>query len=61
MKGMKIQLTGKKLVITVDDVTKSQGTSKSGKSKVIATTEGNVSLPKPHDDVKIGLNVYTAA
>lgn len=61
MKGMKIQVTGKKLVITIDDVTKSQGTSKSGKSKVIATTEGNVSLPKPHEDVKIGLNVYTAA
>lgn len=61
MKGMKMQLTGKKLVITVDDVTKSQGTSKSGKSTVIATTEGNVSLPKPHENVKIGLNVYTAA
>lgn len=61
MKGMKMTLTGKKLVITIDDVTKSQGISKSGKSKVVASTEGNVSLPKPHDDVKIGLNVYTAA
>lgn len=61
MKGMKIQVTGKKLVITIDDVTKSQGISKSGKSQVIATTEGNVSLPKPHEDVKIGVNVYTAA
>ena len=31
--------------------------SKSGKSIVIATTEGNQSVPGT-DDIKIGLNVY---
>lgn len=51
---MKVQ--GDKLVITVD-LSKSFGLSGSGKSQVIATTSGNVSVPG-RDDVKIGLNIY---
>lgn len=60
MKGMTMKVTGKKLVIEVD-LSKDFGMSKSGKSTVIASTEGNVSLPKPNDEIKIGLNVYKAA
>lgn len=51
---MKVQ--GNTLVITVD-LSKTFGTSASGKSEVIATTSGNISVPG-RDDVKIGLNIY---
>ena len=44
-----------KLIITVD-LSKSYGTSGSGKSVIIASTGGNVSVPG-HESVKIGLNV----
>jgi len=48
---------GSKLVITVD-LSKPGELSSSGKSLVIGSTEGNVSVPdKP--EVKVGLNVYT--
>jgi len=48
---------GSKLVITVDLAQPGQ-VSSSGKSLVIGSTEGNVSVPdKP--EVKVGLNVYT--
>jgi hypothetical protein len=33
------------------------GKASSGKSIIIASTEGNVSIPEK-DDIKIGLNVY---
>ena len=39
------------------DLTKEFGPSSSGKTIIIATTEGNVSIPD-HDDKKVGLNVY---
>jgi hypothetical protein len=45
------------LTITVD-LSKSHGTSKSGKSNIIASTGGNVSVPGK-EEVKFGLNVYT--
>ena len=45
-----------KLVITVD-LTKELGPSSSGKSIIIATTEGNVDVPGT-PDAKFGLNVY---
>lgn len=51
---MKVQ--GEKLVITVD-LARSLGPSGSGKSMIIASTGGNVSVPG-HEAVKIGLNVY---
>ncbi len=34
------------------------GKSSSGKTTIVATTEGNISLPG-HEDIKLGLNVYT--
>jgi hypothetical protein len=56
MKNCEMKLTGNILTITVD-VSKDFGKSSSGKSIIIASTEGNVSIPEK-DDIKIGLNVY---
>ncbi|KFN39218.1 hypothetical protein KN63_02750 [Smithella sp. F21] len=54
MKNVEMKLDGDILTIKVD-VTKEFGPSASGKTIIIASTEGNISIP---DDVKIGLNVY---
>lgn len=54
-KNVSIEVKDNKLTITVD-LTKKHGTSKSGKSTVIATTSGNV--PISGTDYKLGLNVY---
>ena len=56
MKNMIMEVKDNKLTITID-LTEEQGMSKSGKSMVIATTSGNVSIPE-NDDIKIGLNIY---
>jgi hypothetical protein len=46
-----------KLTIVVDLSVKGE-VSSSGKSLVLGSTEGNVSVPGK-EDVKVGLNVYT--
>ena len=56
MKNVEIKVEQGKLVITVD-LTKELGPSSSGKSVIIATTEGNIEVPGTAD-VKMGLNVY---
>ena len=56
MKNVETKVEHGKLVITVDLATE-LGPSASGKSVIIATTEGNVDVPEAAD-VKIGLNVY---
>ena len=56
MKNIDIKQDGNKLIITVD-LSKDYGASKSGKTTIIASTEGNVSAPDDAE-VKIGLNVY---
>jgi hypothetical protein len=55
MKNVKLTVNGDKLLIEVD-LTKEFGPSSSGKSIVIASTEGNQPVGK--DNIKIGLNVY---
>lgn len=57
MKNIHIDLDGDVLVIRVD-LTKSFGPSSSGKTTIIASTEGNVAVPG-REDVKVGVNVYT--
>lgn len=57
MKNVELKVEGDTLIIKVD-LTKTFGTSSSGKSIVISSTEGNQSVPG-REDVKIGLNVYT--
>ena len=56
MLNIETKLTGKKFIITVD-LSKEQGPSASGKSMVLASTQGN----QPVGDslgTKFGLNVY---
>ena len=57
MRNVDMKIEGTKLVITVD-LSQPGELSSSGKSMVIGTTEGNVSVPD-RAEVKIGLNVYT--
>jgi hypothetical protein len=56
MKNVEIKVEGNILKIEVD-LTKEFGPSASGKTIIIASTEGNVSIPGV-EDKKIGLNVY---
>ena len=56
MTNVSMKVTGDKLVITVD-LTKDAGPSKSGKSIVIASTQGNKQV-KGHEGTFVGLNVY---
>lgn len=57
MKNVSMLVQGDKLIIEVD-ITKRFGKSSSGKTIIIASTEGNQSIPE-HEEIKIGLNVYT--
>jgi hypothetical protein len=57
MTNVEINKTGNKLTITVD-LSKNSGPSKSGKSIVIASTEGN-NLIDPEKKIYLGLNVYS--
>ena len=57
MKNCDVKVDGDKLVITVDLKTRF-GKSTSGKTTIVATTEGNVSVPG-YEDIKLGLNCYT--
>ena len=55
MKNVDMSITGNILTITVD-LSKEFGLSSSEKNTIIATTEGNVSIPDREE--KIGLNIY---
>ena len=59
MKNCEMELNGNILTITVD-ISKEFGVLSSGKSVIIGSTEGNVSIPEK-EDIKIGLNVYRKA
>jgi hypothetical protein len=56
MQNVTFEVQGGQLVIVVD-LSHELGESASGKSIIIATTGGNVSVPG-YEDVKVGLNVY---
>lgn len=55
MKNVQMTVEGNILTIKVD-LSKEFGPSSSGKTIIIASTEGNVSVPEREE--KIGLNVY---
>ncbi len=55
MKNVELSVNGDILTITVD-LSQDFGPSSSGKTVIIATTEGNVRLPDR--DESVGLNVY---
>jgi hypothetical protein len=55
MKNVQMSVEGNILTIKVD-LSKEFGPSSSGKTTIIASTEGNVSVPEREE--KVGLNVY---
>lgn len=55
MKNVEMTVVGNLLTITVD-LSKEFGPSASGKTIIIASTEGNVTIPERAE--KVGLNVY---
>ena len=59
MKNIEMQIDGDILTVKID-LSQRHGKSASGKNEIIASTEGNQSLPGL-DAVRIGLNVYTKA
>ncbi len=56
MKNVEMKLEENILTIKVD-ITKEFGPSSSGKTIIIASSEGNIPIPEK-DEIKIGLNVY---
>ncbi|MCC8107523.1 MAG: hypothetical protein LIQ30_00445 [Planctomycetes bacterium] len=58
MKNVEMSVEGNILTLKVD-LTKEFGPSSSGKTIIIGTTEGNVTIPDR--DEKVGLNVYRKA
>lgn len=56
MRNVEMKITGSNLIITID-LKKDFGRSKSNKSVIIASTDGNKELPNS-DGIYIGLNVY---
>jgi len=56
MKNVEMKVENNILTVQVD-LTKEFGPSSSGKTIIIASTEGNVSIPG-NEDAKIGLNIY---
>jgi hypothetical protein len=56
MQNVDMKVTGNKLVITVD-LSKKLGPSKTGRSEIIASTQGNQTVPGK-EGVMIGLNIY---
>ena len=56
MKNIEMKLEGNILTMKVD-LTKEFGPSSSGKTIIIASSEGNIAVDG-HEEVKVGLNVY---
>jgi hypothetical protein len=56
MKNVEMKVEGNILTVKVD-LTKDFGPSSSGKTIIIASTEGNVTIDG-HEEAKVGLNVY---
>ena len=54
--NIETRVEGNKLIITVD-LTQEHGTTGSGKSTKVASSDGNTAVPG-REDIKFGLNVY---
>ena len=57
MKNVEMKVTGNILTITVD-LSKRLGKSQSGKTEIVASTEGNLPVDG-HPEIKLGLNCFT--
>lgn len=56
MKNIKMENKANKLIVEIN-LSENFGRSKSGKSIIIASTEGNLSVPGT-ENIKIGVNCY---
>ena len=56
-KNVDMRIEGERLIVEID-LTKDFGNSKSGKTIIVASSEGNATLPKPYEHIKLGLNVF---
>lgn len=56
MDNVQIELKDNKAIITID-LSKEFGSSKSGKTIVVATTRGNIPIPGA-ENFRLGLNCY---
>lgn len=56
MTNIELEVKNDILIIKVD-LKQRQGKSKSGKTEIIASSEGNIKVPG-HENIKFGLNVY---
>ena len=54
--NIKLAVKGKKLIVEID-ISKKGVLSKSGKSMVIASTRGNMTIPG-QPELRLGLNLY---
>lgn len=57
MKNVEYEIKGNTMTIKID-ITQSFGPSKSGKSEIIASTEGNKRIKVEDQDIYLGLNLY---
>jgi len=60
MENVKFTLDGKMLLVEID-LAHRGGLSATGKTKRIASTLGNVTIPKCNEAIKIGINCYVKA
>jgi len=61
MKNIKMSIFPDKILTIQIDLSQEYGQSASGKSVIIASTEGNQPLDGEYDNVRIGINVYKKA
>lgn len=54
--NVEIEVKGNKAVITID-ITKKFGRSASGKTEIVASTQGNIKIPGT--EISLGVNAYT--
>lgn len=57
--GMRYSADGKQLTIVID-LTEDLGPSSTGKTRIVATTSGNVEIKAPggRGDMRLGVNLY---
>jgi len=58
MQNMVMNVSKKGILTVKIDLNETIGYSRTGKSILIASTEGNIDVPDTEDEIKIGLNVY---
>ena len=60
MRNIEMTVDSNNILTLKIDLSKEFGLSSSGKSVIIASTDGNQAVPSQKADIKIGVNVYKA-